>query len=101
MPTFYYVEYYAIQKRQRPALLQAFVLYGAGTRNRTRDLLITSNLLFALETEGYVLNFYALSLCFAALFALPELHFTQQSMQKLGALFGLPAALLSQLRNCG
>ena len=32
------------KKNKRPAFLRAFVLYGAGTRSRTRDLLITSQL---------------------------------------------------------
>ncbi len=32
--------------------LQAFDLYGAGTRNRTRDLLITSQLLYQLSYTG-------------------------------------------------
>ena len=41
-----------LQKRQRPASLRAFVLYGAGTRNRTRDLLITSQLLYQLSYTG-------------------------------------------------
>ncbi len=37
---------------KRPASLQAFVLYGAGTRSRTRDLLITSQLLYQLSYTG-------------------------------------------------
>ena len=40
------------QKQQRPAFLRAFVLYGAGTRSRTRDLLITSQLLYHLSYTG-------------------------------------------------
>ena len=31
---------------------EGFVLYGAGTRNRTRDLLITSQLLYQLSYTG-------------------------------------------------
>ena len=31
---------------------EGFVLYGAGTRNRTRDLLITSQLLYHLSYTG-------------------------------------------------
>ena len=31
---------------------RGFVLYGAGTRNRTRDLLITSQLLYHLSYTG-------------------------------------------------
>ena len=48
----FYVEFYVLEKQQRPASLQAFVLYGAGTRNRTRDLLITSQLLYHLSYTG-------------------------------------------------
>ena len=33
------------QKNKRPAFLRALVLYGAGTRSRTRDLLITRKVL--------------------------------------------------------
>ena len=37
-----------------PEILKAFsgTLYGAGTRNRTRDLLITSQLLYHLSYTG-------------------------------------------------
>ena len=37
-----------------PEILKAFsgTLYGAGTRNRTRDLLITSQLLYQLSYTG-------------------------------------------------
>ena len=48
----YYVAYYVLHKKQRPASLQAFDLYGAGTRSRTRDLLITSQLLYQLSYTG-------------------------------------------------
>ncbi len=37
-----YVACYVYRKKQGPASLQALDLYGAGTRSRTRDLLITS-----------------------------------------------------------
>ena len=40
------------QKQQRPAFLRALVLFGAGTRSRTRDLLITSQLLYQLSYTG-------------------------------------------------
>lgn len=39
-------------KKQGPASLQALDLYGAGTRSRTRDLLITSQLLYQLSYTG-------------------------------------------------
>ena len=48
----FYVEFYVWQKKQRPASLQAFDLYGAGTKSRTRDLLITSQLLYQLSYTG-------------------------------------------------
>ena len=41
-----------ISLKKGPALLQALDLYGAGTRNRTRDLLITSQLLYHLSYTG-------------------------------------------------
>ena len=47
-----YVACYVRDKKQRPASLQAFDLYGAGTRSRTRDLLITSQLLYQLSYTG-------------------------------------------------
>ena len=47
-----YVALYVHQAKKRPALLQAFDLYGAGTMNRTRDLLITSQLLYLLSYTG-------------------------------------------------
>ena len=47
-----YVDCYARRSKKRPASLQAFDLYGAGTRNRTRDLLITSQLLYHLSYTG-------------------------------------------------
>ncbi len=43
---------YVQRKNKGPASLQALVLYGAGTRNRTRDLLITSQLLYHLSYTG-------------------------------------------------
>jgi hypothetical protein len=42
------------RKNKRPAFLRALVLYGAGTRSRTRDLLITSQLLYQLSYTGVV-----------------------------------------------
>lgn len=36
-----------------PHFCEAFVLYGAGTRSRTRDLLITSQLLYQLSYTGF------------------------------------------------
>ena len=47
-----YVRCYVRDKNKGPASLQALVLYGAGTRNRTRDLLITSQLLYHLSYTG-------------------------------------------------
>ena len=44
--------FYIQQKNIRPASLQAFALYGAGTKSRTRDLLITSQLLYQLSYTG-------------------------------------------------
>lgn len=43
---------YGERKKQRPASLQAFDFIGAGTRSRTRDLLITSQLLYQLSYTG-------------------------------------------------
>ncbi len=41
------------QKQQKPLhFCRGFVLYGAGTRSRTRDLLITSQLLYQLSYTG-------------------------------------------------
>ena len=40
------------QTNKSPALLRGLVLYGAGTKNRTRDLLITSQLLYQLSYTG-------------------------------------------------
>src|SRR5690606_4922661 len=40
------------QKRKRPAYLRAFQYRGAGTKSRTRDLLITSQLLYQLSYTG-------------------------------------------------
>ena len=48
----WYVRWYVERKNKRPALLRALVLYGAGTRSRTRDLLITSQLLYQLSYTG-------------------------------------------------
>ncbi|KPX99152.1 hypothetical protein ALO62_01393 [Pseudomonas amygdali pv. myricae] len=39
-------------QKKGPASLQALDLYGAGTRSRTRDLLITSQLLYQLSYTG-------------------------------------------------
>lgn len=39
-------------KRKRPAFLRAFEFDGAGTKSRTRDLLITSQLLYQLSYTG-------------------------------------------------
>lgn len=50
--TAYYVRCYVRDKKQGPASLQALDLYGAGTRSRTRDLLITSQLLYQLSYTG-------------------------------------------------
>ena len=47
-----YVYLYVWQKNKGPASLQALVLNGAGTRSRTRDLLITSQLLYQLSYTG-------------------------------------------------
>ncbi len=47
------------QKQQRPAFLRAFVLYGAGTKSRTRDLLITSQLLYQLSYTGVLGDDYS------------------------------------------
>ncbi len=47
-----YVYLYVLQKNKGPASLQALVLNGAGTRSRTRDLLITSQLLYQLSYTG-------------------------------------------------
>ena len=47
-----YVGLYVPRKNEGPASLQALVLYGAGTRNRTRDLLITSQLPIWLKSLG-------------------------------------------------
>ena len=47
-----YVRCYVSGAKKKPASLQAFVLYGAGTRSRTRDLLITSQLLYQLSYTG-------------------------------------------------
>ncbi len=47
-----YVRCYVRDKKQGPASLQALDLYGAGTRSRTRDLLITSQLLYQLSYTG-------------------------------------------------
>jgi hypothetical protein len=47
-----YVACYVRDKKQGPASLQALDLYGAGTRSRTRDLLITSQLLYQLSYTG-------------------------------------------------
>tara|TARA_Y100000589_G_scaffold137616_1_gene131738 strand:+ start:110 stop:310 length:201 start_codon:yes stop_codon:yes gene_type:complete len=40
------------RKQKRPASLRAFGKDGAGTRSRTRDLLITSQLLYQLSYTG-------------------------------------------------
>ena len=45
--------FYTARKRQGPAFLRGLVLYGAGTRSRTRDLLITSQLLYQLSYTGF------------------------------------------------
>ena len=37
---------------------EGFVLYGAGTRNRTRDLLITREMLSTVKTMSYVVSCY-------------------------------------------
>lgn len=50
----WYMSCYARDKNKRPTFLRAFVLYGAGTRSRTRDLLITSQLLYQLSYTGVV-----------------------------------------------
>ncbi|RMM01859.1 hypothetical protein APX70_04277 [Pseudomonas syringae pv. maculicola] len=50
--TAYYVRCYVRDKKRGPASLQALDLYGAGTRSRTRDLLITSQLLYQLSYTG-------------------------------------------------
>jgi hypothetical protein len=42
LPVFLYAHLYVCRKNKRPTFLRALVLYGAGTRSRTRDLLITS-----------------------------------------------------------
>ena len=47
-----YAHCYVPRTNKRPASLQAFVLNGAGTRSRTRDLLITSQLLYQLSYTG-------------------------------------------------
>jgi hypothetical protein len=47
-----YVYLQTQQTNKRPASLQAFVLNGAGTKSRTRDLLITSQLLYQLSYTG-------------------------------------------------
>ena len=48
----FWTAYYVWGKKQGPASLQALDLYGAGTRSRTRDLLITSQLLYQLSYTG-------------------------------------------------
>ncbi|RMS05260.1 hypothetical protein ALP75_201764 [Pseudomonas syringae pv. actinidiae] len=48
----FWTAYYVRDKKQGPASLQALDLYGAGTRSRTRDLLITSQLLYQLSYTG-------------------------------------------------
>ncbi|CAI8837102.1 hypothetical protein EMIT0P260_20393 [Pseudomonas sp. IT-P260] len=58
----YYVACYVIPIKKGPALLQALVLYGAGTRNRTRDLLITSQLLYQLSYTGVWATIIAIGL---------------------------------------
>ena len=47
-----YVHLYVGRKNKGPAFLRALVLYGAGTRSRTRDLLITSQLLTSSSSFG-------------------------------------------------
>ena len=49
-----YVQLYVSAKNEGPAFLRALVLSGAGTRSRTRDLLITSQLLYQLSYTGVV-----------------------------------------------
>ena len=53
-----YVYLYVWQKNKGPASLQALVLNGAGTRSRTRDLLITSQLLYHKKSYTYVILMY-------------------------------------------
>jgi hypothetical protein len=50
----FYLLCYARKKNKGLAFLRALVLYGAGTRSRTRDLLITSQLLYQLSYTGVV-----------------------------------------------
>lgn len=40
------------RKKKPSYFYEGFVLYGAGTRSRTRDLLITSQLLYQLSYTG-------------------------------------------------
>ncbi|EEB56862.1 hypothetical protein PSPTOT1_0782 [Pseudomonas syringae pv. tomato T1] len=54
-----YVACYVYRKKQGPASLQALDLYGAGTRSRTRDLLITSQLPYPAKSKGCVVFLYA------------------------------------------
>lgn len=56
--TAYYVRCYVRDKKQGPASLQALDLYGAGTRSRTRDLLITRHLLLYLKSMSYGFFYY-------------------------------------------
>jgi hypothetical protein len=49
-----YAQLYVSRKNKGPAFLRALVLFGAGTRSRTRDLLITSQLLYQLSYTGVV-----------------------------------------------
>ncbi len=39
-------------RKQKTRILRAFWLFGAGTKSRTRDLLITSQLLYQLSYAG-------------------------------------------------
>ena len=62
-----YVACYVRDKKQGPASLHALDVYGAGTRSRTRDLLITSQLLYQLSYTGvmggeYIDFFWAVNL---------------------------------------
>ncbi len=43
-------------KTKRPDKRRAFVLYGAGTKSRTRDPLITNQLLYQLSYAGGLLR---------------------------------------------
>ncbi len=58
--TAYYVRCYVRDKKQGPASLQALDLYGAGTRSRTRDLLITRKMLSTYISVGYRFFCYVL-----------------------------------------